>query len=93
MSVIRGVGYILAHVPDMVLSCGTTQTTERIVNPDSEYLSAVSGALRSYTDVVNYIPNQVYIGGREPEILNDIELPCPFSIGKRFIKPRQFNIP
>ena len=35
-SVIRGAGYVLAHTPDMVLHNGTTQTTERIVNPDSE---------------------------------------------------------
>jgi len=70
MSVIRGVGYILAHAPDMVLSCGTTQTTERILNPDSEYLKAVSPALRSYEDVVAYMPNQVYIGGAEPEAIS-----------------------
>ena len=38
-AVIKGAGYILAHTPDMVLHNGTTQTTERIVNPDSEYLS------------------------------------------------------
>ena len=32
-AVIKGAGYILAHTPDMVLHNGTTQTTERIVNP------------------------------------------------------------
>ena len=37
-SVIKGAGYILCHVPDMVLHNGTTQTTEMVVNPDSEYL-------------------------------------------------------
>ena len=37
-SVIKGAGYILVHTPDMVLHNGTTQTTERIVNPESEYL-------------------------------------------------------
>ena len=37
-SVIKGASYVLAHTPDMVLYNGTTQTTERIVNPDSEYL-------------------------------------------------------
>ena len=40
-SVIRGAGYFLAHTPDMVLHNGTTQTTERIVNPDGEYLKAL----------------------------------------------------
>ena len=37
-SVIKGTSYILAHTPDMVLHNGTTQTTERIVNPESDYL-------------------------------------------------------
>ena len=36
-SVIKGASYVLAHTPDMVLYNGTTQTTERIVNPESEY--------------------------------------------------------
>ena len=53
-SVIKGAGYILAHTPDMVLHNGTTQTTERIVNPDGvpegsaqppAYLGAGSGLL------------------------------------------------
>ena len=35
-SVIKGTGYVLVHTPDMVLHNGTTQTTERIVNPESE---------------------------------------------------------
>ena len=40
-SVIKGASYVLVHTPDMVLYNGTTQTTERVVNPDSEYLKAV----------------------------------------------------
>ena len=75
MSVIRGAGYVLAHVPDMVLSCGTTQTTERAVNPDSDYLREAGAALRNYNDAVEYTPNQVYIGGAEPEVLQDVEPP------------------
>ena len=75
MSVIRGTGYILAHVPDMVITCGTTQTMERTVNPDSEYLRSLGFSLRKYDDVVNYAPNQVYIGGTEPEVLRNLEFP------------------
>ena len=41
-SVIKGASYVLVHTPDMVLYNGTTQTTERVVNPDSEYLKASS---------------------------------------------------
>ena len=36
--VIKGTSYTLAAAPDMVLYNGTTQTTERIVNPGSGYL-------------------------------------------------------
>ena len=89
MSVIRGAGYILAHVPDMVLAYGTTQTTERALNPDGDYIRLVGGALRSYDDAVSYAPNQVYIGGAEPEELLDLEFPWydkPRKESKRFAK-------
>ena len=72
-SVIKGAGYILAHVPEMVIHNGTTQTTERIVNPDSEYLKQLGSHLRSYEDCVSYWPNQVYIGNATPEELAEVE--------------------
>lgn len=74
-SVIKGAGYILAHVPEMVIHNGTTQTTERIVNPDSEYLKQLGSHLRSYEDCVSYWPNQVYIGNATPEELAEVEFP------------------
>ena len=40
-SVIKGASYILAFTPDMVIHNGTTQTTERTVNPNSEYLKQI----------------------------------------------------
>ena len=54
---------------------GTTQTTERVVNPESEYLKELRDHLRSYEDCVNYVPNQVYIGNATPEDLSRIEFP------------------
>lgn len=66
-SVIRGAGYVLAHTPDMVLHNGTTQTTERIVNPDSEYLKELPSHIRSFEQAVAYWPNQVYIGNKTPD--------------------------
>ena len=60
--VIKGTSYTLAATPDMVIYNGTTQTTERVVNPGSEYLVELPKHLRSFEDVVSYIPNQVYIG-------------------------------
>ena len=74
-SVLVGSSYVLAHVPDMVLHNGTTQTTERIVNPDSEYLKKLPNHLRSYEDALCYPPNQTYIGGITPRELENIPTP------------------
>lgn len=74
-AVIRGASYILAAAPDMVLHNGTTQTTETVVNPDSEYLRELPGHLRSYEDVLGYIPNQVYIGNMTSEQLGEVPFP------------------
>ena len=52
-SVIKGAGYILVHTPDMVIHNGTTQTTERIVNPESEYLKELPSHLRSFEQVLS----------------------------------------
>ena len=74
-SVIKGAGYILAHTPDMVLHNGTTQTTERIVNPDGDYLKELPSHLRTYEQAVSYWPNQVYIGNKTPEELAEVAQP------------------
>ena len=74
-SVIKGAGYILAHTPDMVLHNGTTQTTERIVNPDGEYLKQLPNHLRSWEQVLAYWPNQVYIGNKTPDDLAAVAEP------------------
>ena len=74
-SVIKGTGYILAQAPMMVIHNGTTQTTERVVNPESEYLKKLPDHLRSYEDCVAYWPNQVYIGNAHPEELSGVGFP------------------
>lgn len=74
-SVIKGAGYVLVHTPDMVLHNGTTQTTEKIVNPDSEYLKELPSHLRTFEQAVAYYPNQTYIGNMHPEELGAIEQP------------------
>ena len=81
-SVIKGTGYALVHTPDMVLHNGTTQTTEMIVNPDSEYLKELPSHIRSYEQAVAYYPNQAYIGNITPDELAKIPMPwneqeCP----------------
>ncbi|UEL48910.1 glycine/sarcosine/betaine reductase complex component C subunit beta [Terrisporobacter hibernicus] len=74
-SVLKAAGYILAHTPDMVIHNGTTQTTERVVNPDSEYLKVLKDHLRTYDDVVKYPPNQAYIGNITPDELSKYAMP------------------
>ncbi|MBQ7113918.1 MAG: glycine reductase [Clostridia bacterium] len=81
-SVIKGAGYILVHTPDMVIHNGTTQTTERIVNPEGEYLKELPGHLRSFEQTLSYYPNQVYIGNMTPDALAAVPQPwydkeCP----------------
>jgi len=65
-SVLKGSSFILVHAPDMLVHGGTTQITERIVNPSSEYLEKLPEHLRSFGEAVNYLPNQVYIGNKTP---------------------------
>jgi len=74
-SVIRGASYILAFAPDMVIHNGTTQTTEKTVNPNSEYLKQIKDHLRTFDQVVKYLPNQAYIGNITPEELAQYEQP------------------
>ena len=73
--VLKAASYTLAITPDMVLHNGTTQTTEMIVNPESEYLKELPNHLRSFEDAVSYIPNQVYIGNAKPADLAATEFP------------------
>ena len=81
-SVIKGSSYILVHAPDMVLHNGSTQTTERIVNPESDYLKAIPDNLRSFEEAVGYIANQVYIGNVHPKELEKVELPWYDKVDK-----------
>lgn len=74
-SVIKGSSYVLVHTPDMIIHNGTTQTIERHVNPDSEYLKNIPGYLRSYEKVISYPPNQTYIGNMTPEDLRGYDFP------------------
>lgn len=74
-SVVKGSSYILINTPDMVIHNGTTQTNERILNSESEYLKFLPKSLRSYQEVVDYPPNQIFIGNHKPEELRTLEQP------------------
>jgi len=88
-SVLKGNAFVLVHTPDMVLHNGTTQTTEKVVNPNSEYLVQLPDHLRSYEDAVAYPPNQVYIGNMTPAELKEHAAPWyenPVSQASRYGK-------
>lgn len=74
-AVIKAAGYILVHTQDMIMHNGTTQTVEMRNNPESEYLKAVPKHLRTFEEVVNYAPNQTYIGNMTPDELGKMEKP------------------
>lgn len=73
--VLKGASYILVHTPDMIVQNGSTCNVERATNPDSDFLKEISNHIRSYNDVVNYMPNQVYIGNNRPEELKNLTMP------------------
>jgi len=88
-SVIKGTGYVLVHTPDMVIENGATQTTERVVNPEGEYLKALPSHIRTWDQVLAYWPNQVYIGNKTPDELKDVPEPwyaTPCEVTDRYGK-------
>ena len=68
-SVIKVASYILAHTPDMVMENGTTQTTEKVVNPGSEYLKELPNNIRTYEQALAYLPTQTYLVNMTPDEL------------------------
>ncbi|MCL2674355.1 MAG: glycine/sarcosine/betaine reductase complex component C subunit beta, partial [Defluviitaleaceae bacterium] len=74
-SVLKGSAFVLVHTPDMIYHNGSTQTTEKITNPASEYLRDLPKSLRSFEEVVSYPPNQTYIGNITPSELGAFEMP------------------
>ncbi len=74
-AVVKASAYSLVHTPDMIVHAGTTQTVEKQVNPDSDYLKQIDKYIRSYEEVVSYAPNQVYIGNMHPRDLDSMEMP------------------
>ena len=88
-SVIKGTGYVLVHTPDMVIENGATQTTERVVNPEGEYLKALPNHIRTWDQVLEYWPNQVYIGNKTPDELKEVPFPWfdkPCDVNDRYGK-------
>ncbi|MGJ0917171.1 glycine/sarcosine/betaine reductase complex component C subunit beta [Enterococcus avium] len=72
---LRGASYVLVHTPDMIEHNGTTQTTEKITTPNSPYLVKLYDHIRSYDEVVNYAPNQTFIGNLSYQELKNLPQP------------------
>lgn len=75
MPVIKGVAYSLVHAPNILFHNGSTQTMERIKNPNSEYFPKLRNQLRSFDAAVGYAPNQAYIGNIALGQLKEIPRP------------------
>jgi hypothetical protein len=73
--VIRGAAYALIQANGMLLYQGTTQTSERHKNSQSEHLQKLPEHLRSFDQAVSYPPNQTYIGNITPDDLKQIPRP------------------
>lgn len=74
-SVLKSSGYVLVHTPDMIVHNGTTQTVEKLNNPESEYLKKIKDHIRPFEEVVKYEPNQAYIGNMTPAELKEKGMP------------------
>ena len=85
-AVLKAAAYSLIHTPNFLENLGTTQTT---TSPDSEYIKSLKENLRTYEEVINYLPNQVYIGNLPPDTLKKYERPfctAEYKAGKRYGK-------
>lgn len=73
--VLKGAAYTLAHSPNMLIHNGSTQTTEKITTPDSEYLKNLQNNLRTYEEVLADPANQTYINNMHYSELKQISEP------------------
>lgn len=70
--VIKGVSYIIAHVPDLV-RYGSKPIREKVKDPTLD--EKIKPHLRRYDEAKNYAPHQVFIGNLKPEELWNIKKP------------------
>jgi len=70
--VIQEASYIMVHVPDFV-QYGSKPSRDLKENPELKW--EIKSHLRSYEDVINYAPHQVFIGNKTPDELYEIPRP------------------
>lgn len=73
--VIKAAANVLIHAPMIMMDHGTTLTTEKAINPQSDFLKNIGKHVRTFEEAVSYGPNQVYIGNLKPADLNSIASP------------------
>ena len=73
--VLKGATYALIQANDILFYQGSTQTSERRQNPESEYFTELPKHFRSFEAAVTYPPNQVFIGNLQPKALDTIPRP------------------
>jgi len=73
--VLKGASYALIQANDIVTHQGSTQTSERRLAPDSDYLKELPKHFRTFEQAAAYPPNQVFIGNLEPKALDSIPRP------------------
>lgn len=71
--VVKAVTYALCHVPHLV-PYGSKPRRE-LAKAYQPLMHQIERSLRSFEEVVAYLPNQVYIGNLDPGILSDIARP------------------
>jgi hypothetical protein len=70
--VVKGVGYVMIHVPDFV-RYGSKPV--RDIEAEGTLLEKVNQNVRTYEEVINYAPNQVFIGNMHPDELKKVPKP------------------
>jgi betaine reductase len=70
--VIKEVSYVMVHVPDFV-QYGSKPS--RDIQENEGVLRSITDHLRSYEEVLNYAPHQVFIGNKYPDELHTIGKP------------------
>lgn len=73
--VIKCAGFTLANAPSLMDVAGSTFVQEKHNNPDGDFLKNYKSHVRSFEDVVSYLPNQIYIGNERIEALEDKQMP------------------
>lgn len=73
--VVKKAGFTLANAPSLMRTAGSTFVIEHQNNPDGDFLKTYESHVRSFDEVVNYLPNQIYIGNERAEALEDKKLP------------------